>query len=432
MLALKSWMLNRRVGWAGGFFILGVLLKPFYVFPSGSVGLGDICMAVCACILLAGNIRDRKGFALERKDLLLYIFLICVCLINGIYYIKFRSREYLVFTLYWIYAVMIVWSFRQVGGRPEVALLLKNVLQVSLLLQLVIWMTGTGRTYYEYWGATRYMGTFNNPNQMAYIIFLMLLLLYFYEEKLLYFWPFWLISGLLIVVTKSTGVFLGWAGLGGFEAVAFLHCFCKGNERRRKVWRLLWGLAAAGAIVGLWAIWPAADFRIEDTDYSLLARIQEKIYKIWTGGLQGLIYDRGWERLILYPKYLLFGAGEGDYGRFPLSVWKSEIHSTFLSVWFYYGTIPLLLFLSWLYQNLKDNIGKYWPVYAALFLECMIVINYRQPFFWMVILAGCVTHKNTFGGKNETGNRIMGKVDGTGSGGSCSKEGIGRNLWKRK
>lgn len=31
---------------------------------------------------------------------------------------------------------------------------------------------------------------------------------------------------------------------------------------------------------------------------------------------------------------------------------------------------------------------QYWPVYGALFLECMTVINYRQPFFWIVLLAG--------------------------------------------
>ncbi len=33
------------------FFLLFVFLKPFYLLPSGSVGLADLSMAVCAAAL---------------------------------------------------------------------------------------------------------------------------------------------------------------------------------------------------------------------------------------------------------------------------------------------------------------------------------------------------------------------------------------------
>ena len=432
MQALKKWLMERNEGLEGILFLLGVFFKPFYLFPSGTVGLADLCFAFSALILLGRRLKRRQNLGIEREDWLLWIFLISVCLVNAIWFFLRREQEYIVFTIYWIYGVMVIWSFRQMGGRRGICLGVKSVLKVSLLLQMIFLITGIGRIYYEYWGATRYMGTFNNPNQMAYVIFLMLLLLHFYEEDKRRFWCYGIIAGILIAATKSTGVFLGWACLALFDSVSALYRFSRKNKKYKKIWLLFWLIICVAGVAALWAIWPSADFQIENTDYSLKARIQEKIYKLWTGGAQGLIYDRGWERLILYPKYLLFGAGEGDYGRFPLSEWKSEIHSTFLSIWFYYGTIPLAFFLIWLYRNVKRNFYHDWPVYAALFFECMTVINYRQPFFWMVILAGGVIQKGRrSGGNNEERNRVMAKMDKTGRERSRYKGRTGKHFWER-
>jgi hypothetical protein len=50
---------------------------------------------------------------------------------------------------------------------------------------------------------------------------------------------------------------------------------------------------------------------------------------------------RGYFRPIDYPKYLIFGAGHGDEARFNS---KHEIHSSFLSIFFYYGVFGLILF----------------------------------------------------------------------------------------
>ena len=52
------------------------------------------------------------------------------------------------------------------------------MVKVNIGVQLLIYLTGRGRIFREYWGAVRYQGTFNDPNQLAFFLFMMILLLY--------------------------------------------------------------------------------------------------------------------------------------------------------------------------------------------------------------------------------------------------------------
>ena len=48
----------------------------------------------------------------------------------------------------------------------------------------------------------------------------------------------------------------------------------------------------------------------------------------------GTFLDRGMEKLVLYPQYLLYGAGEGGFDRFTLASQVNEIHCCLFSVMF--------------------------------------------------------------------------------------------------
>ena len=65
----------------------------------------------------------------------------------------------------------------------------------------------------------------------------------------------------------------------------------------------------------------------------------------------GTFLDRGMEKLVLYPQYLLYGAGEGGFDRFTLASQVNEIHCCLFSVMFCYGLIPTLCLLVWLGGN---------------------------------------------------------------------------------
>lgn len=118
------------------------------------------------------------------------------------------------------------------------------------------------------------MGTFNDPNQFAFFIFIMM----------------------LVFVGVLTGQF-------------FWDKCC--HSKQKKVW---WFGGAAFLVlltVGVYLILPGADFDVSQTDYTLLSRIQQKIWKLANGNIYDLLYDRSAERLVLEPQYLLYGAGEG-------------------------------------------------------------------------------------------------------------------------
>lgn len=370
-------------------FLLFVLLKPFYIFPSGSIGIGDLTAGLCFLSLLMRRIRNKKWKLFYKQDYLLYFFVVCAAVINCIYYVMDSSGDFLKNTSFWVYSGMIVWCFRELSEEEKFYKWLNLVLKFNILLQLGIYLSGYGRIYYEYWDANRYMGTFNNPNQMAYVLFLIILLIYLDDitHRRKSFWVFFFIDGGLILLTKSTGIFLGWfLLLVGTMGINLYNRYRDGKISGKLILTAAVGVAAL-ITVGLVLIWPEKGFVIQEENYNIITRIQEKLALVSEGGLRQVIIDRGGEKILYYPQYLLYGAGEGGFHRFPLAVvWKSEIHSTIFSVWFSYGLIPFILISLWVYKNLKKVNFLYWPVYAALFVESMTVINYRQPFFWMILI----------------------------------------------
>ena len=145
---------------------------------------------------------------------------------------------------------------------------------------------------------------------------------------------FYVLALPVIAASKSTGILLG---VFVFTILAVLYGLyqigCKKGVSV-KVWIL--GICMGVLIFGLflWWIWPAADFDVKTVDYNMLTRIQEKIWKVAHGGLLGLFLDRGMEKLVLYPQYLLYGAGEGGFDRFTLASQVNEIHCCLFSVMF--------------------------------------------------------------------------------------------------
>ena len=112
--------------------------------------------------------------------------------------------------------------------------------------------------------------------------------------------------------------------------------------------------------------------------------------KVAHGGLLGLFLDRGMEKLVLYPQYLLYGAGEGGFDRFTLASQVNEIHCCLFSVMFCYGLIPTLCLLVWLGRKLRYADAAMACAVMGLLAESFFLVNYRQPMFWMILLYGSV------------------------------------------
>jgi hypothetical protein len=380
-------------------FCIFVFLKQFYLFPSGSVGVGDICLILAGVLTFLGIGKGGGHRILHKEDFFWYLFVLLVIGINSVYFIRTGNPEFIKYTLYWLYCTGAVWVFRWLMDET----FLKHVCMVcriNLLLQLIVLFTGHGRLWHASWGAERFMGTFNDPNQFAFFIFTMILFLYLdytlHPRKT--FWLFFAVYLLLLTRAKSTGMLLGTGVFCLANAAVAITLYWK---RKKKLWAagLTFVMIAVILGMGLYLIWPPADFNIAQTDYSLIARIQQKIWMFSKGNLADFLYDRKLERIVLYPRYLLYGAGEGVFERFPIGDFANrispevfdgdhaiEIHSSFLSVLFCYGITALILLLIWLIGNCRKMNAWQLTAVLALVVESFTLMNCRQPFFWFIFI----------------------------------------------
>lgn len=99
-------------------------------------------------------------------------------------------------------------------------------------------------------------------------------------------------------------------------------------------------------------------------------------------------------QLLSGPRYLLLGAGEGNFNRFLKAAQQNEIHCSFLNIWFSYGVIPTVLLLKWLWEKMRKISAVEWIIAGSLIVESFLLVNYRQPFFWMILLYGYIRQKN--------------------------------------
>ena len=377
------------------FFLLFIFLKQFYLFPSGGMEAADVCLFASFFMLLCDCMRRRPERLLQLKtESLFYVFLASVLMINAYYGIRLGRGEFFKYTCFWIFNACAIWSFcylTEYGGKAFLTGI-NRVVKVNIGVQLLIYLSGHGRIFREYWGAVRYQGTFNDPNQLAFFLFMMILLLYLYRCRFgdRSFPVFYVLVLPVIAASKSTGILLG---VFVFTILAVLYELyqigCKKGVSV-KVWIL--GICMGVLIFGLflWWIWPAADFDVKTVDYNMLTRIQEKIWKVAHGGLLGLFLDRGMEKLVLYPQYLLYGAGEGGFDRFTLASQVNEIHCCLFSVMFCYGLIPTSCLLVWLGLKLRRIDAAMTSAVIGLLAESFFLVNYRQPMFWMILLYGSV------------------------------------------
>ena len=176
MDVLQKW--NRSIPDGNGtaaavlFFLLFIFLKQFYLFPSGGMEAADVClfasffMLLCDCMIR----RPERLFQLKTEGLF-YVFLAFVLVINTYYGIRLGSGEFFKYTCFWIFNACAIWSFcylAEYGGKAFLTGI-NRVVKVNIGVQLLIYLTGRGRIFREYWGAVRYQGTFHDPNQLAFL-----------------------------------------------------------------------------------------------------------------------------------------------------------------------------------------------------------------------------------------------------------------------
>lgn len=505
-----SWLSRILTGSSAVLFFMFILLKPYYLKPSGSIGTADICLAAAGAAMLAAELvritqivcgandknvvgnklmhgtlpenaesvsfcdkdilevsSDRKNGGssgclremlnvcakglLYRRDIALYVFILFAAVINAVYSIRLGSHEYTKYTMYWIFNGLAIWTLRKLRDADQhLNGKLCVLLEIDIVIQFIIMLSGRGRYFVEYWGAVRYMGSFNDPNQLAFFMFVLLLLIYSLtdkngralhlqvneaavsrvldngtrdicnsclteeyisqkinadnkdkvytsdeehvdrlSEKLIGYirYAVYILAIIIIIKTKSTGIMLGVAAFAFLSWCRWIWEAVRSGRISKKLIAAIVIVCAACAAGLLIYIWPPADFDVKNVEYNTLTRIQEKLWKLSQGGVSGFLIDRGGGKLAAFPQYMLFGAGEGGFDRFAIAGQEiNEIHCGPMSILFCYGIIPAVFMIKWLVDSLKRKNSRQFCACLALIAESMTLINYRQPMFWFLLM----------------------------------------------
>lgn len=356
-------------------FLASFLVKPFYFQASGSLQIADILVLLSFAFCFA---EQGLGFKIRTIDFSITAFVFFVVAIDALYCAIMQDASFLLYSSYYVFNLMVIMLARSLFERSSGLLrAFMWVLFVDMLVQVASYLLGFGKWDSE----TRFNGTFNDPNQMAYYMLTSLAVISVirkrFGEKLFGLWD--LVSLFCIIVSASTGMMLGYVLL---EVVKICVVFT-GKGRI-----ILAGFVFLSSLLvfsgGLSVILSTA---MGDT--SSYQRIVEKLGKI-SFSISDVTYsnsiigDRCLDKVVMYPEYILFGAGEGVWTRFAGAI-PNECHSTFMGILFYYGVIPFCFLMKWIADNFRKADRASCLMVLAVMIEAFFLANQRQPLFWLSI-----------------------------------------------
>ena len=363
-------------------FLLFILTLPYYLFGSGGIQISTIFLilsfivGLAHCLLYVSERKRLTEIFAKNRHLIMFFFLAAT--INMIYTFVMRDSSLLMPNLYLIFNFIAVVLFFIVGADKRLLRSMKTCFRINIVLQLAIYFLGFGRDY----SLDRYMGTFNDPNQFSFFILISLIFMYVIgvvttpsKSDIL----FWGIGVVLVLLAASTGILLGMG--------VFLALLAALNYRKILLWVqfiVIFIFAAVGVL--MLPLGPQKSTGSTHNEMLFFERISSKFDSIDAESDRTIFEDRVIDRVFYYPQYLLFGSGDGAHERFPKQyLYGLEIHSTPIALLFYYGIIPFLFIVYWVWRMVRNADIRIKIALIAILHESITLLNYRQPLMWMLV-----------------------------------------------
>ena len=359
------------------------ILMPFYFRDSGNMQISHSILALAFVLFFA--IRASKNINLFSKiDIKLVFFVVFVFAINSLYFLLFRQDPFFLrSSMFYLFNLLLVVLFRElVSKKKNFTKNLFFLCRFNLIVQTAIYFWGreTILGMNIWWGGRvglRYIGTLNDPNQFGLFILFTFMIMNVISVSNKYNVKLKIIDyamvTFLVFQSASFGMFLGTSTL---MATALFF-----QVPKRKL-PLIFGSIAIGAVVTIFV------FNINVYESFMLERIEQRfedstLYETFISFFE----DRALDRIYLYPQYFIFGSGEGAHDRFFYR--PAEMHSTILSLAFYYGIIPFVILLSWVRDNIRGLNIKELPIILSMFAASFTILAQRQPFIWLILVLIC-------------------------------------------
>lgn len=339
---------------------VGFFLSQFYLWSSGLPQFSHLL------IILAIVIFSYRGKIISTYLIkIFFIFLIYVILVNIVWYFIYLDFSYISSTIYWIFNflffLLMVSLVNKDNNKENFKRLVLFLIPFSYFLEIFIWLTGVGRYYFS----PRYNGLFNDPNQMAFWVLSSCSIYLFLSDNKFKNILVYVLSLILIVLTMSRSATLGFLILT--LGLIFQH-------KSRLDFKIIFSLISLVVAIALFSI--LLKFGLLD---NLLVRFSEGVQQN-----DDQVSSRGFDILINFPEYLLFGAGQGAY--YLYSSTGNEIHSTWFGILFYYGIVGFFLFVFFLFNIFKklDFAEKF--IFLGPMIYGFFTYNARTLAFWFLVV----------------------------------------------
>lgn len=355
-------------------FLIYFILKPFYLFKSGSPQIADFIMLL---VLVLFFIEQKPWDLLERKTVkVLLSFLFLTLFINTVHAltaVPIYDFVFLKASIYYIYNIgLFLFCFQVFKWCKEIDFkIIFIVLLISLSFQYLLVLFDIDKGIVNNFQGREY-NFFNNPNQLSYYSLLIITIFFLVKKKfkgLRYLFSLCMILATLLIFSATSipsmlGIALFW--------ILYLPTLQKRFYSRHLIIILL-------PVILLFSF--KSDYIIDEFN-----RVQTRFQKPEQRTVNSYS-DRGYDRIMNSPKYILYGAGEGNYQRFVSNKIDSpqEIHSTFGNLLFSYGFLGLLLFILFLYFLFEGGTWKLFLYFLPIFLYNFLHNGTRFSLLWILL-----------------------------------------------
>ena len=351
-------------------FAIGILLTPLYFFSSGGVQVADLFF-VLSLLTILGNKRNYLLITeIKKVRYFKYLKLLTLwCFIVNIFYFLIWQDFYtLSASIYYFYnfsLTVLAFTLYQYHGSSFL-----RTTYYALILSVII-VTYLGIFNFDYLFADKYYYrravSFNNPNQLGYWSLLVLALILLVYKSIDFNVRF---KNILLWLAIPMSFYLSMISLSKAASVSIILLILLFTFNKIKI------------VIPILIIFSSLFYMIEIEEDNFISKYTKRLTSIGQANddnLEGRNYDRIW----LYPEYLIFGAGEGAieerFGK------DNEIHSTFGTILFSYGIIGFLLFFSFFYRLFKRDKAAFLVLMLPVLAYGITHMGFRFKLFWIFL-----------------------------------------------
>lgn len=346
--------------------------KMFYVGSSGDAQLADIMLVGLVPFLIP----YAAAAHFVRTQYVLVAMFVWILLVNAVWAAVLNDTVFLMYSFYFGFNILVcAAAYAAIAMSTDIGRKwMIRGLQVSAVAQLaaiIILPTLGGRA----------IGTFNNPNQLAYWAVCAMMLLHVLRGGKLRR------EDIVVVGATATCVLLSYsfAGFASWFMMLFFSLWVTiGPGRQRLI------ITTVGVLlVALALTFTTVERGGRGQETSVLSNMQyfsELDERRARAQQVSQLQYRNIDRVSEYYSYTLVGAGEGGFSRFEKDENLAlEIHSSFVTIFFSYGLVGIVLFLGMIVRMFMRSS-------AVMAVALLPAISYglthnglRFSFMWLAI-----------------------------------------------